>query len=256
MRTKPLLFVANWKMNMPLSNAIAYIENNFERLNSLSKNQNSTLILCPSFPALYPMSQLTKNTAIHIGAQNCSSHEKGAYTGEVDPQSLKESGCSFCIIGHSERRTLFSETNTIVAQKASLLIKNSIQPILCIGETRKEYENQETFNVLTEQLRTVFESLKSALATQLCIAYEPVWAIGSGVIPEKEYLKKIFSWLDNHCSKHLPNSKVNLLYGGSVDEKNASDFIHINNIDGLLIGGASLDFQKFENIVLLGKEDI
>ena len=300
------LFVANWKMNMHVTKAMQFCNENFDELNALAI-QNTEIVLCPSFPALSLITEKLKSAKVHVGAQNCSQHEKGAYTGEVSAQSLAEIGCTFCIVGHSERRQYFAETNEMVAQKMAQLLKHNIQPILCVGETRQEFEKKQVFDVLTKQLeisiRTLrqaqgergekqlqgecvkenlndlnkqknleldfqkqeYKSVRPACPPKLLrrrafvegyerkdiIAYEPIWSIGTGIIPEQNYLADIFNWLADHLKNQLPNIQVQLIYGGSVNPENVVKLKQISHIDGFLIGGASTDFQTFKKIVLL-----
>ena len=269
------LFVANWKMNMHFSKAINFVKDNIAALRSIGEGNENKLILCPSLIALSSMITPLSKINVSIGAQNCSQHKQGAFTGEVSAQSLAELGCQYCIIGHSERRTYFGETNEMVAEKVARLYEHNIQPIICIGETKKEFENKQVYEVLTSQLAPILKVLKtiynlrqaSVFADeqgereklqiqdkeyeQLIIAYEPVWSIGTGIIPEYTYLEQVFIWLGEHIKKHLTDTKLQLLYGGSVNEDNIADLKQILYINGFLIGGASTDFQKLKKIVLL-----
>ncbi len=243
----PSLFVANWKMMMPLTKAISFCKDNKNTLIVLSNS--SQLIICPSFPILKLLTTIFENTQVAIGAQNCSRYKEGAYTGEVSSEMLAAMGCLYCIIGHSERRRYFGETNEDVAEKAKQLLACNIQPIICIGETKQEYENQETFRVLTEQLAPICHTIKKEKS--IIIAYEPVWSIGTGIIPSQRYLTMIFSWLFDHM-KQVVNNPI-FLYGGSVMENNVALIKQIPFVSGFLIGSASTDFQMFEKIVLLGR---
>lgn len=203
--------------------------------------------MCPSFDALAPITQLFKASNVYVGAQNCAAHQKGAYTGEICPQSIRECGAHYCIVGHSERRQHFGETNEVVAQKMELLLQNNVIPIVCIGETGQEYTDKKTYNILQKQLLAIFNSAKNK---KIYIAYEPLWAIGTGIAAKSDYLQNIFTWLQTYCSKVLCSDGYKLLYGGSVNDNNAQDLKKITCLDGFLIGGASLDFQKFQNIVV------
>jgi triosephosphate isomerase len=255
MNNKSTIFVANWKMHMPFAHALQFCTDNSKELNAVSKQ--ATIILCPSYEALCPVGIVLGNdTTINLGAQNCSAHIPGAYTGQVSAQSLAELGCRFCIIGHSEARTHLHETNTEIAQKMEQLLINGIIPIVCIGETEKEYKDGTTFTVLTEQLEMIFAlaSNPALRPPMLLIAYEPVWAIGSGSIPTREYLHKVYARLAQLCAEKLPHVDCKLLYGGSVNENTIAEIKPISEVDGYLIGGASLDFQKFKKIVSLGNK--
>ncbi len=260
---------------MHASKAINFAKDNFEQFHALAENQEAKLILCPSFESLASIINILKSTRISIGAQNCSQHKEGAYTGEVSAQSLAEIGCQYCIVGHSERRQYFGETNEMVAEKVAQLHEYNIQPIICIGETKQEHEKKQVYDVLTKQLAPVLETVRFlqqaspfAKATEdrqdkgkigapklmfgvknIIIAYEPVWSIGTGIIPDHTYLEQVFIWLGEQIKKYLPNTHIQLLYGGSVNEQNISNLKQILYINGFLIGGASTDFQKLKKIV-------
>lgn len=247
MNTKSLLFVANWKMNMPFTKAHSFIRTHLSALELLAQKSHSTIIICPSFIALSDIYMQTQKTSIKIGAQSCSEHVAGAYTGEVDALSLAQAGCAYTLVGHSERRTNFNESSKIIGGKIRRLLENNIIPIICVGETYNDYIGGRTFDILTEQIAPIITHSKHAKT--IIIAYEPVWSIGSGTIPDNDYLTSIFSWLSDTTTSQLPTTNLFFLYGGSVNEHNAQQIIHINHVHGLLIGSMSLDFQKFQNIV-------
>ena len=252
------MFVANWKMNMPLSKALAFSQEHAEELLRISNATSHAIVLCPIFPALYPLAQQFRNSPIKIGAQSCSQYPSGAYTGEVDAQSLAEAGCSYCIVGHSERRLYFNETPATVADKTERLIEQNLQPIICIGETSHDYEKKKTHLVLESQLAPIFNMLEkfSNQSFSLTFAYEPVWSIGTGITPDSSYLKDIFGWLYSLMRSNIAqNTRTRLIYGGSVDERTAHVMRSISYLEGFLIGGASLDFKKFKNIVLLDSKE-
>ncbi|MDR3549958.1 MAG: triose-phosphate isomerase [Candidatus Babeliales bacterium] len=251
--THQRIYVANWKMNMHLGDAVDFAK---QCKSFIQKNENlkKQIILCPSFPAITSVALALEDTAIGVSAQNCSDHQVGAYTGEVSAQSLREAGCSYCIVGHSERRKYFHETNEIIARKVTNLLRAAINPIICIGETAQELKDDKTLSVLEEQLILIVKAINESQETpeSICIAYEPVWAIGTGKVPDQEALTKVFTWLAAYIKKELTNCPtVHLLYGGSVDENSIVQLTSATNIDGFLIGSASLDFQKFKNIVSL-----
>lgn len=240
------LYVANWKMNMSFKQSIDFCTNNLEQLHALTNE--AEIVLCPSFVVLAPMIEILKNSAIGIGAQNCSQYEIGSYTGEVSTQSLTEIGVKYCIIGHSERRIHFGETTEIVVEKVNLLLCHNIQPIICIGETKEHFVNKATLTVLTEQLKPILENMAHT-NKPIIIAYEPVWSIGTGIIPENTYLQEVFNWLAKLLEQELSNCTFQLLYGGSVNTTNIYQLKTIPNINGFLIGSASTDFEQFSEIV-------
>jgi len=250
------LIVANWKMELSLNEALTYFSDYHDPFINIANSSGRRIVICPSFPALYPLKNMFDQTKIALGAQDCSAFRSGAYTGQVCSTSLSQLGCDYCIIGHSEQRTHCCQTNAIIAEKAQRLLEQNIQPILCIGESKQDYENKKSLSVLEKQLVSVITSIAEFELTEvpIYIAYEPVWAIGTGVIPSHDYLINIFDWLNQQTMAILGKERiVGLLYGGSVSEQTTSHFKEIQAISGLLVGKASLDFQKFNNIVNLYK---
>lgn len=245
------MFIANWKMEKTFEQSIEWIKKfKFELEDTLNKT-NSEIVICPSFDAIQKISKILNKTSIKIGAQNCASEELGAYTGEVSALSLKEIGCHYCIVGHSERRVYFKETNKIINKKIKILLKNLITPIICIGETEKEKLNNKTFSILEEQLNFALELPQDLTNNEIIIAYEPVWAIGTGKNPTKTDLDQIINWIIKFIDNNYSKIKYSILYGGSINEKNIEKFKKIDYLKGFLIGSASLDFQILKKIVLL-----
>jgi triosephosphate isomerase len=225
----------------------------FSSLDSLSRNIIHQIILCPSFEALSSTATKLRGSHIQIGAQDCSSHQLGAYTGQISAISLAQIGCSYCIIGHSERRQLLHEEDNIIVQKAIQLISYNIIPILCVGETKEEYQSGITKSVIRRQLSPFGHlGLTTTKATNqpFLIAYEPIWSIGTGIIPEREYLEEILNLLQEITSSWASKSKIAFLYGGSVNENTISHLASIDLLGGFLIGKASTDFQELKKIVL------
>ena len=229
------LFVANWKMNLSLSEELSYGNNNLESLKAI----DNKVIIAPSFPALAPLAKIFHETDVAIAAQTCSEFEKGSYTGQVSAKTAAQSGCSYIIVGHSEERSL-GISNEQIAKKALRTLEAGLIPIICIGESKQAYNNKATKKSLLIQLQVIKESIKTAPAY---IAYEPLWAIGSGETPTTDELNILFSWL----KEQMPGCAF--LYGGSVDENNIKEMSSLNNVSGFLIGKASIDFQQFKKIV-------
>ncbi|TET06452.1 triose-phosphate isomerase [Candidatus Dependentiae bacterium] len=254
MKLNTFIFVANWKMQLSFNETEELAREYFEHLTLIKKIPNLRIILCPSFPALFPLSRLFKNSEIKLGAQDCSQFRAGAYTGQVCAKSIAELGCHYCIIGHSERRHYNHETNTEIADKVQRLLEQELQPIICVGETKQEYKEQKAFTALEQQLEPVLTRIADIGISHepIHIAYEPIWSIGTGIVPSNTYLNEIFTWIEDHTQKILGKERVvGLLYGGSVSEQTIAALKKVKKISGLLIGEASLDFQKFNNIVNL-----
>jgi triosephosphate isomerase len=244
-------YVANWKMNLTFNQSINFCTTNHTSLQQLAKT--AEIVLCPSYDAIAPIAEIFKHTSITIGAQNCSEHALGAYTGEVSALSLAEIGIQYCIVGHSERRIQHNETTEKIIQKIYLLYAANITPILCIGETHEDFINSKTCNVLTEQLKPVCDAIRQQEEKnkKIIIAYEPIFSIGTGIIPEQQHLISVFAWLTDIVHTQLPDYDIQLLYGGSVNPNNITELKQIPPINGFLIGGASTDSEQFKKIITL-----
>ncbi|MFH1461508.1 MAG: triose-phosphate isomerase family protein [bacterium] len=251
---KNFIFIANWKMYLNFNQEISLATSKYDNFIKLSQNIDNKIVLCPSFLNVATIKQIFKTTKIEIGAQNCSSHHKGSFTGQISAESLNLLGIKYCIIGHSETRKNFNEDNKEITQKFIQLLDYDISPIICIGENEQDYENKKTTIILEEQLEEIIMHLKNGLKAapylSINIAYEPIWAIGTGKIPTTDYLENIFAWLYEKTKK-LQNINFKFLYGGSVGSKNITFLKKINHLDGFLIGVGSLDFQEFKKIVEL-----
>ncbi|MBY0353077.1 triose-phosphate isomerase [Candidatus Babeliales bacterium] len=247
------IFVANWKMYTSADEEIRIGSENYDNFIDLARNPNHEIILCPSFLSLHTLSNIFKETPVQLGAQDCSEHNKGAFTGQVSAKSLKAAGCSYCIIGHSERRQFNAENNQQISLKFQHLLDQGIAPIVCVGENETEYQEHRALQVLEDQLKEIFSLMRSSKYTlrdlPICIAYEPIWAIGTGNVAQPEHLNTVFAWLANQTKNIDPSINWKFLYGGSVKANNAAWLKEIEYLDGFLIGGASLDFQEFEKIV-------
>jgi len=250
MKSSEFLYVANWKMQIPFKKAISFCWNHKDGLESLSSQENVRVVLCPSFDALHLIAQVFINSSLSVGAQNCAAHESGPYTGEVSARSISDIGCEFCILGHSERRSHFLETDELVSKKLQQVLKHGLHPIVCVGETKKQFDAQQTKSVIEAQVSSVCKVVQDAAPDgTVCIAYEPVWAIGTGLVANNQQIEAVFSQIRSIANKMAPNARIILLYGGSVNDQNAQQLKQVADIGGFLIGGASLDFQKFEKIV-------
>lgn len=241
-------------MVLTAEQSMQFCKEHIQDLDQLSKKTGHNIILCPSFPMIGAVHYLTTTTHIKLGAQTCSSFPLGPYTGEVSALSLKEFGCHFCIVGHSDRRINCHETDSEIAAKVRILLSNNMSPILCIGEREDSMNVSRTKEILQFQLEPIYNAIndldRNTIKKTLWIAYEPVWAIGTGRFPQPSYLHEVYDVIDKLCDQVIPKGfAVRYLYGGSVNEKTIGSVTNIGPVDGFLIGAASLDFQKFKNLV-------
>jgi len=244
---RDLLIAGNWKMNGNSAMVSELVNGIIEGFNN---SDSCDLILCPPFPYLNLVSQGIMNSSISLGAQNLSQHTSGPYTGEVSAEMLKDMGCQYVIVGHSERRVLMSENNTIITKKFITAIKNHLKPILCIGESLDERKQGLTASVISKQLNAVLNKIDSNDLKNSIIAYEPVWAIGSGLTATPDEAQDVHSHIRdeiNKLSKKVAEN-IQILYGGSVNGSNAGNLFSMPDIDGGLIGGASLTALEFLSI--------
>ena len=242
------VIAGNWKMNMLPNEAINYIE----ELTPLVKNSENEVVLCVPYIDLFYSLLSVQNTNIKIGAQNMHFEEKGAYTGEISGKMLKSIGVEYVIIGHSERRQYFSETDEIVNKKVKAAFANGLKPIVCVGETLEQREAQKTTEVITKQVELALEGLTEEQVSNIIIAYEPVWAIGTGKTATSEDANNSIKEIRNKIAQlygQTVASRVIIQYGGSVKSTNAKELFEMSDIDGGLVGGASLKADEFSKIV-------
>ena len=240
MTNKYMYFIANWKMFGGLK-SINSLHKVLKFFKNFKKNKSIKIIYCPPSTLIRPMSKKLVNSNIEVGAQNCHEQEKsGAFTGSVNSAMLKSVGAKYVILGHSENRQS-GETDKLINLKIKSALKSGLKVIFCIGETLKERRKKITKQILKQQIKQGLFKLKNT--NQIIIAYEPVWSIGTGLIPKSDDLYETV----NFIKKKMRKNKV--LYGGSVNPKNINDLKLINNIDGYLIGGASQDPKKFIDII-------
>ena len=242
-----LCLVANWKLNGSKEFNHQWA---LEFLRNFNGNNFSILGIAPASLYIDHLKSILADYNIEIGSQNIYLEETGARTGEISASMIKDLGCAFSIIGHSERRMLFHETNQMISQKLIQADNHSVIPILCIGESAEENQSNNTFNVLEQQ---IIEALENANELgSLIIAYEPVWAIGSGKTPKPEEINSVHEMIKDVVQSRFPKIGLeSILYGGSVSFKNAPSLFKQQNIDGALIGGASLDGKEFALIANL-----
>ena len=236
------IIAGNWKMNGKLEDLleIKKISNEF----ALSEIE---IVICPPFTLLSAASEIAKN--IYLGAQNLHPESEGAFTGEISADMLVDLGITHSIIGHSERRTEHNETNELVARKVNISLNKKLQTIICIGETELQRKENRTLEIIEQQL---LDSLASNITFEkLIVAYEPIWAIGTGLIPEASEISKIHNFIRVKLVELFGSnaSNIPLLYGGSVNGSNAPEIFRVANVNGALVGGASLSFEKFAPII-------
>lgn len=248
MRKKAI--AGNWKMNNALNGTISLISDIKKELNG--KSVNADVIICPPFTNLETAFALLKNSSIKLGAQNVYFEESGAFTGEISPSMLKSVGCEYVILGHSERRTIFGENDLVINKKIKLAIKNGLRPIFCVGETLEEREKGVTFKVIETQVRNGLEGLNESELANLIVAYEPVWAIGTGRNATPQQAQEVHQFIRGLISKIFSENFADQLviqYGGSVKADNAKELLSQPDIDGALVGGACLKADSFVKII-------
>lgn len=232
-----MLIVANWKMNLSLKDAEALT---VEFINlSTTKNE---VVIAPPFTHIDHISNIILNSNIKLAGQNCYFEETGAFTGEISPLMLKEFGCEYVILGHSERRSLFNESDEIIHKKSSAVQKFGLKPIICIGETLEQREAGRTNEILTQQIENSIP--KTFSSDDFIVAYEPVWAIGTGKVASLDDIEKAHAHIVS-----LVGENTAILYGGSVNDDNCSEIAKVPLVGGMLVGGASLRSNKFSVIM-------
>ena len=245
---KNKIIAGNWKMNKTRIEA----EQLINALIPLVKDTKNTVVICVPFTDLCKAVKLTKGTNIHVGAQNCHWKESGAFTGEIAPSMLTELGVEYVVIGHSERRTYFGETDATVLARTKAALTAGLKPIVCIGETLEERNSGNMEKVLQRQVREGFKDVTEEELANIVVAYEPVWAIGTGVTATDEQANDAIAFVRSVFADMYGKEaaeKLYIQYGGSMNDKNAEGLLNMSEIDGGLIGGASLVAEKFAAVV-------
>ena len=245
---KNKIIAGNWKMNKTRAEAEALIK----ELVPLVADARNTVIICVPFTDLQSAVELTRGTNIHVGAQNCHWKESGAFTGEIAPSMLRELGVEYVVIGHSERRTYFGETDATVLARTKAALNAGLKPIVCIGETLAERQSGKMEEVLTRQVSEGFKDVTAEELQRVTVAYEPVWAIGTGVTATDEQANDAIKYIRGVFAKKYGKAAAEALYiqyGGSMNDGNAKGLLNMSDVDGGLIGGASLVASKFAAIV-------
>ena len=245
---KPLV-IGNWKLNPSRAGAVTLVKGILDGLTT-TRDAMAEVGVAPTFLHIAEVAGLLADTDVRLGAQTASLYASGAYTGEVSASMLGEYGCDFAIVGHSERRTLFHESDALVAEKARAVLEAGLTPVICVGETLDERDAGDTKAVVIRQLQAVFEELAPTDLGRCVLAYEPVWAIGTGKTASPDEAQEVHTVLRTCLADHgVAAEQIRVLYGGSVKPNNAKELFAMADIDGGLIGGASLVAEDFCAIV-------
>lgn len=242
------LIAGNWKMNKTVSEAVKLVED----LKPLVKGADAEVVVCPTFVCLNEAIKAAEGSDISVGAQNMHYKDSGAYTGEISPVFLKDMKVEYVILGHSERRQYFKEDDSEINKKVIAALDHGLKPILCVGETLEQRETGKAFHVIATQLKGCLADLESRNLNDLVIAYEPVWAIGTGKTATNKDANEVIGFIRKQLREKLGDEvadKTRILYGGSVKASNTKELMDMPEIDGALVGGASLDAAEFSKIV-------
>ena len=244
------IIVGNWKMNADKNFVTHFLKEVLSEMDDI----NSEVVVCPPYPYLPQIEEMIINSKIQLGAQDCNANTSGPHTGEVSVEMLRDFGVKYVIVGHSERRALYAEDNLIIAKKTKAVLDVGISPILCVGETQEQRDSGNAQLVVGEQIKSVLNMVDINYFAGAIVAYEPVWAIGTGLTPTPEetqemhlFIRDVLSSYDKRIAK-----KTSILYGGSMNSNNAKNFISCRDVDGGLIGGASLKAHDFLKICKVG----
>jgi triosephosphate isomerase len=243
------LIAGNWKMNKTSDEAVELVR---EIVQNVGQQMDVEVVVCPPFTALSSVAPVLEGSNVKMGAQNMHPASSGAFTGEISAEMIRSHFASYVILGHSERRSLFGETDAFINEKVQAAITNQLKPILCVGETLGERESEQTLEVIKTQLDGGLDSVKTEDTSSLVIAYEPVWAIGTGKVATPEQAQAVHAfirtWLEARFNASVAK-KTRILYGGSMKPGNAPELLSQDDIDGGLIGGAALEANSFVGLV-------
>jgi triosephosphate isomerase len=242
------VIAANWKMHKTVGEAVAFAEAIAPRLRAVD---DVDVVIAPPYPALQALGKALEGSGVALAAQNVHPQPQGAFTGEVSTGMLVDLGCRYVILGHSERRAIFGETSAFVAEKLGAVLDAGLRPIVCVGESLEEREAGRTFDVVGNQLDGSLEPLPADRADEVVVAYEPVWAIGTGKTATPDLAQEVHAFVRKRLAERLAGAadRIRIQYGGSVKPDNAADLMARPDIDGALVGGASLDPESFCAII-------
>ncbi len=244
---KPII-AGNWKMNNTISQSLKLID----EIKGYNLNENVEVVVCVPFTSLYEVKKELKGTNIKLGAQNMHWEDSGAYTGEISPLMLKEIGIDYCIIGHSERRQYFNETDETVNKKIKSALRHGIKPIVCVGETLEDREKAKEKEIVKEQVLKALEDIKEEEIENIVIAYEPIWAIGTGKTASSDDANEMCGFIRETIVRKYGadvGKSIRIQYGGSVKPNNIKELMDKEEIDGALVGGASLNASDFVKLI-------
>jgi triosephosphate isomerase len=247
--TRRIIMAGNWKMYKTVGESVALVEMLKEALAGVRDRE---IVVCPPFTALYPVSETLRGSNVKVGAQNLYPAEEGAYTGEISPEMLVDVGCQYVILGHSERRQYFQESDQFINEKLRVALEHGIKPILCVGETLKQRGEGRQRTVVSMQVERDLHAIAAEAMSKVAIAYEPIWAIGTGHTATPEQANGMHEMIRNTLSGLYGDEAaqgVCIMYGGSVKPGNVDDLLAQPEVDGALVGGASLDPESFARIV-------
>jgi len=248
------IIAGNWKMNKTIEEGIGFVK----ELAPLVEHADCSVYLAVPFTAIRPISEAIQQTNLILGAQNMNDASEGAFTGEIAAKMLTEAGAKFVILGHSERRQIFHETDEMVQKKVHKALSERLQPLVCVGENKQERESGKAEEIVKKQIQESLKGVSPEQMESLIVAYEPVWAIGTGLSATAENAQQMIAFcrscIAEFWSPETAN-QVTIQYGGSVHAQNAKQFIQQPDIDGLLVGGASLEVKSFSQIVNQGKKE-
>src|SRR5687767_9780250 len=249
MSIRKKLIAGNWKMNKTSADGVTLTR---EIVTAVGKQSDVEVVVCPPFTAIESAGKALEGSNVKLGAQNMHCEASGAFTGEISAPMLRAIFATHVILGHSERRTLFGETDELINRKVLAALKNQLRPILCVGETLSERESGSTLKVVQRQIERGLEGVSKEQASSIVIAYEPVWAIGTGKVATAEQAQEVHAYIRGLLAKLFTEAvaqKVRILYGGSMKPTNAPELLAQKDIDGGLIGGASLETRSFVELV-------
>lgn len=243
------VIAGNWKMNKNIVESVSLVKELKDFVRGIT---GVDIVVCPPFTSLWVVKEIINGTNINLGAQNMYWETKGAFTGETSPLMLKDVGCEYVVLGHSERRQYFKEISEEVARKAEVALSVNFIPIVCVGEKLEEKESGKTESIIKQEIKALFSKIDSTLIARIIIAYEPIWAIGTGRSSSSKDANLIIKFIRELFSSKYGSKiaeRIRILYGGSVDPKNIKEFMNESDIDGALVGGASLHALSFSQII-------